>query len=213
MTAPRATRREQFEASFARAQAGETQALGDLLDSYRSYLRLLVSSQISNRLGRRVSPSDVVQDTMLAAHRDFADFRGDNTEQFTAWLRAILSRNLFRAIERHIKAEKRDVRREVSLDAIAKSVDSSSIKLADLLSADQSTPSRLISRGEESRLVVELMDQLPEHYQRVIMLRNFDNLRFEEVAEKMDRTSTATRLLWLRAIRKLRDLYDSEVDQ
>lgn len=205
--------REQFDTSFAQAREGETQALGDLLESYRSYLRVLVSSQISNRLGRRVSASDVVQDTMLAAHRDFGDFRGQSSEQFAAWLRAILSRNLYRAIERHMKAGKRDLRREISLDAIAKSIDSSSIKLADLVAADQSSPSRIMVRGEESRLVVELLEQLPEHYQQVIALRNFENLRFDEVAEQMGRTSTATRLLWLRAVRKLRELYEAEADK
>lgn len=199
----------QFDEVFSKARDGETEALGGLLETYRSYLRVLAASQLSNKLGQRVSASDIVQDTMLAAHRDFGDFRGESSEQFSAWLRVILSRNLFRAIERHIKADKRDIRREVSLDQVAGSVDSSAVGLANLLASDQSTASRIVSRGEETRRVVDLLVELPEHYQQVIMLRNFQNLRFEEVAQEMGRTSTATRLLWLRALKKLRELYEA----
>ena len=199
-----------FHDAFDKARDGEADALGRLLESYRNYLRVLAASQISHRLGRRVSASDIVQDTMLAAHRDFGDFRGQSADQFTAWLRAILSRNLFRAIERHIKADKRDVRRELSLDQVAGSVDSSAAGQANLLASDQSTASRIASRDEESRLLVDLLDRLPEHYQQVIMLRNFQSLKFDDVAVEMGRSSTATRLLWLRAIKKLRELYDAE---
>ncbi|MEZ6088154.1 MAG: sigma-70 family RNA polymerase sigma factor [Pirellulaceae bacterium] len=147
---------------------------------------------------------------MLAAHRDFEAFRGESPEQFTAWLRAILSRNLFRAIERHIKTDKRDLRREVSLDQVAGSVDSSAAGLAKLLASDQSTASQIVSRDEQTRRLIDLLEQLPEHYQQVIMLRNFQGLRFDDVARHMGRTATATRLLWLRAIKKLREAFDAE---
>ena len=196
--------------AFRRAQQGEAEALGALLESYRSYLRVLAASQISHRLGRRVSASDIVQDTMLAAHRDFGAFRGESPEQFTAWLRQILSRNLFRAIERHIKTDKRDVRREVSLDQVAGSVDSSAAGLATLIPSDQSTASQIVSRDEQTRRLIDLLEQLPEHYQQVIMLRNFQGMRFDDIAQQMGRTATATRLLWLRAINKLRVAFDTE---
>lgn len=198
-----------FEQSFSQARDGHAEALGQLLQSYRSYLRVLAASQISPRLGKRVSASDVVQDTMLAAHRDFSAFRGDTPEQFSAWLRQILSRNLFRAIERHMKADKRDVRRELSIDSVSQSVDSSNVRIASLLSADQSTPSRIVSRDEQTRRLVDLLDKLPEHYRQVIMLRNFNALPFEQVAQQMDRTPTAVRLLWLRALKKLREHFDA----
>ena len=201
---------ESFDAAFLRAKQGEVEAVGDLLESYRSYLQVLAASEINGRLQRRVSPSDIVQDTMLAAHRDFAAFQGDSAPQFTAWLRSILTRNVFRAIERHIKAEKRDIHREVSMEAIAKSIDSSSIRLANILASDEATPSRIASNDEESSRVVELMQSLPEHYQTVIMYRNFQGLRFDEVANEMGRTATATRLLWLRAVRRLKELYEKE---
>ena len=43
------------------ARAGSQDALGQLLELYRSYLRLIVSLQIGEKLQAKVSPSDIVQ--------------------------------------------------------------------------------------------------------------------------------------------------------
>ena len=99
-----------------RAREGKNEAMGDLLEPYRNYLRILAAAQMGYHIGLRVSPSDVVQDTMLAAHQDFRDFKGSSAAEFSRWLRTILARCLLKAIERNVKAEKRDVRREVSLN-------------------------------------------------------------------------------------------------
>ena len=51
------------------ARAGDADALGRLLEQYRSYLTLLVRMQIGHRLGGKVDPSDVVQDAFFRASR------------------------------------------------------------------------------------------------------------------------------------------------
>jgi RNA polymerase sigma-70 factor (ECF subfamily) len=96
-----------------------------LLELYANYLRVLAASNIGRRLRARVSPSDVVQETFFEAHRDFAKFNGHTEREFMAWLRRILVNNLARLVERHLQADKRDVRREVSLQAVRKSVERS----------------------------------------------------------------------------------------
>ncbi|MEZ6079711.1 MAG: sigma factor [Pirellulaceae bacterium] len=53
-----------------------------------------------------MSTSDLVQETMLAAHRDFGDFRG-GSEELLAWLRQILSNCLSHAVQKNIHAKKR----------------------------------------------------------------------------------------------------------
>ena len=73
------------------------------------------AAQLDDRLRARVSSSDVVQETFYEAHRDFPAFRGATPEEFLGWLRRILLNNLLRAVEQHVTAAKRDVRREVSI--------------------------------------------------------------------------------------------------
>ena len=51
---------------------------------------------------------------------------------------------------------------------------------------------------------------LPAHYRDVIVLRNLEGLSFDEVARRMGRTPGAVRLLWLRALDRLRQLHPWE---
>src|SRR5262245_18852231 len=64
-----------------RARAGDAQARGELLDLYRSYLRLLARTQMGSSLRGRLEPSDLVQDAMLDAHRDFSAFAGQSERE------------------------------------------------------------------------------------------------------------------------------------
>lgn len=201
---------EQFSETMGRAKAGANDAIGDLLEPYRNYLRLLAASQLGRTVGRRVSPSDIVQDTMLAAHRDLGDFHGGSPAEFTGWLRKILARCMLKAIERNLKAEKRDVRREVSMEALCQAWDSGQGRVATFLDPTQATPSQIVSRGEEAVRVADLVSRLPADYQQVIALRNFGELQFDEVGAVMQRSPQAVRMLWLRAIHRLRQLYESD---
>ena len=197
-----------FEAMIADARGGDVTTLGVLLQRYRNYLQLLVAAQLRTSVGRRVGESDVVQEAMLAAHRDFADFRGETAGEFAGWLRTILARTLLREIDRHVKAEKRDVRREVSFDSRNKNLSSSCVQVASLIAAKQDSPSEIVSNEEQTARIADLISLLPKDYQTVVMLRNFGGLRFEDVAVEMGRSSQAVRLLWLRAIKRLRKLHD-----
>ncbi len=50
------------------------------------------------------------------------------------------------------------------------------------------------------------LSKLPEHYRDVIIYRNLQGLTFEEIATRMERTVGATRMLWLRALEKLKEV-------
>ena len=65
------------------ARAGNTQALGQLLELYRNYLKLLARSQVDLHLRSRADASDLVQETFLDACRDFHQFRGPRGPNWT----------------------------------------------------------------------------------------------------------------------------------
>src|SRR5215471_18013306 len=97
------------------ARKGDGDALGLLLEIYRSYLTLLTRYQIGRRLQGKVDAADVVQETFLEAHRDFGQFRGTTEAELTSWLRQVLARNLAGLIEHYFAAQRRDVRLERAL--------------------------------------------------------------------------------------------------
>ena len=192
------------EALIRLAKQGETSALGQLLTSYHNYLTLLASTQLNVRLQARISPSDIVQETFLQAHKAFGQFRGTTEAELLVWLRRILATRLAKMVEKNIIAGKRDVRREISLDDIGRTLDRSTARLEAVLAADQSTPSTRASRHEHAVLLADELADLPDDYREVLMLRDLEGLPFSDVAERMGRTSGAVRMLWFRAIDKLR---------
>ena len=60
------------ESLLVQARAGDGAALGRLLELYRNYLRLVARASIGQALRVRLDASDLVQETFLKAHREFA---------------------------------------------------------------------------------------------------------------------------------------------
>lgn len=195
-----------FSEQLEQAKQGDKAAIGVMLEWYCNYLTILASTQLDQRLRRRVSPSDLVQETLLAAHRDFADFRGQSERELIGWLRQILIHRLHHIIDEHVKAGKRDIRREVSIEQICTSVDRSAANYAKLIPARTNSPSSPMHMEERAVAISNELAKLPQHYRDVIVFRNLQGHSFEEIAKLMDRSVGATRMLWLRALEKLKEV-------
>jgi RNA polymerase sigma-70 factor (ECF subfamily) len=178
--------------------------LGPLLELYRNYLHLLARTQIDLHLQARCNPSDLVQETFLHACEHFDQFRGGSTRELLGWLRTILVHNLAALVEKQVLAQKRDARREVSLEGYRAMLQRSSEHFEAALVSQCSSPSAQAEQRELVALVADQLARLPAHYRDVIVLRNLEGLSFDEVARRMDRTPGAVRVLWLRALEQLR---------
>ena len=196
-----------------RAQQGSMSSLGHLMGLYAHYLKLVVSTQLDGRLRTRVSASDVVQETFYEAHRDFPAFRGKSPEEFLGWMRKILVNNLLRAVEQHVLTAKRDVRREVSLERMQGGVDRSAMRFTSLVTSNEESPSTDLQRQERESVLAEVLAEMPADYRKLIHLRHMEGLSFSEVAIRMNRSSGAVRMLWLRALRRLRDEFAERGNQ
>jgi RNA polymerase sigma-70 factor (ECF subfamily) len=191
---------DDFPSLLAAARAGDRDALGQLLQWYANYLTILASTQLDGRLRRRLNPSDIVQEAMLAAHKDFADFRGQSQGELLCWLRTILIHTLHRSFERHVKVGKRDIRREISLDAVHGRLDESAVNAAAMLPGKVQSPSSPMRDRERGVELANALSKLKPAYREVITLRVLQGLSFDEIAERMGRGSGAVRMLWLRAL-------------
>src|SRR5215468_641981 len=100
-----------------RCRAGDQGAREALFERYRAYLHVLARAQVGRHLQGKCDSSDVVQLTLLEAHRDFAAFQGGTENELLAWLRRILAHNLYNETRR-FAAQQRDMSREVSLDHV-----------------------------------------------------------------------------------------------
>jgi RNA polymerase sigma-70 factor (ECF subfamily) len=190
------------------ARQGDGRVVGQLLEMYRGYLKLLARLQIDRRLRGKVDASDVVQDTFLHAHQGFPEFRGTTEMELLAWLRQILSSRLMDLLRRFYQSRGRDVRLERRL---GEELDRSS-RGAALLASPESSPSRRAIRREQAVLVADALERLPADYREVILLRHLEELSFPEVARHMDRSLSSVKNLWTRALAALHKTLGGQTD-
>ena len=185
------------------ARGGDATILGQLLEMYRRYLSLLARVQIGQRLQGKVDAEDLVQDTFLEAHRNFARFQGSTEGQFLCWLRKILAARLADMLRHYLGTQGRDVRLERELED---AFDRSSVLLQGGLIAQQSSPSQQAARREQAVLRADALGELPEDYREVIVLRHLEALTFPQVAQRMERSQDSVEKIWMRALVRLRQL-------
>ncbi len=183
------------------ARQGSSEEVGQLLDAYRSYLSLLARLHIKGQLRGKADPSDLVQETFLAAHKHFLQFRGASEEELIAWLRQIMASKLANLARRYVAAAGRAVNLERQL---ADDLDRSSMSLRAAFQAEGRSPSGQAARREQTVLLAEALEQLPDDYREVIVLRHLEELSFPEVALRMGKTLDSVKNLWTRALARLK---------
>ena len=162
------------EQLLKRARVTGSEHLGTLLELYRNYLHLLARTQIDLHLRGRIDPSDLVQETMLEAYRDFGQFRGGTEGELLAWLRRILVHNLARLAEKHLKTRKRDARREVPLHRRLADLERSSDQIDAALVSQATSASGRAQRREQAAILADTLARLKPDHREVIVLRNLE---------------------------------------
>jgi RNA polymerase sigma-70 factor (ECF subfamily) len=169
-------------------------------ERWRAYLLLLARAQLNAGGAGKIDASDIVQDALLEAVRQRARFRGTTDAEAAAWLRRLLTGKMIDAL-RHAHADKRDARRERSLDA---EIEQSSLRLERFLAADQSSPSQGVQRQEQLAKLAQAMVTLPPAQREAVELRHCLGLGLDKIAEQMGKSPAAVAGLLKRGLQQLR---------
>lgn len=188
--------------SVSKAKRGERQAVVDLLNGYRNYLRLLAQVYVGQQLQSKLDASDLVQESLLAACRDFRQFRGQSEQELAGWLRAIMTNTGRKMIRQYRNTKRRDIGLEKNF---GQGIDQSAASI-DNLAAPISSPSHRANRREAAVVLADKLAELPDHYRQAIVLHHLEGQTIAEVAEAIDRSPEATNSLLARALIKLRSL-------
>jgi RNA polymerase sigma-70 factor, ECF subfamily len=189
------------DALLEQARHGDREALGRLLEAQRTALHRLAQRQLEGRIAARVDASDIIQQTFLEAHRSFGQFAGLGAREWVAWLEGILDHKVAGAIRDHALLQKRNVRRERSLDD---SKGGGGAPLKQELDAGFSSPSQKAMRGEEALQLAQALTALPDDQREAVRLRHLEGWALADIARHLGRTPAATAGLIKRGIQALR---------
>lgn len=184
------------------ARAGTAGAVDRLLGRHRAYLCRFVELRLGPDLRARVDPSDVVQEAQMEAARRLDGYLRDAPLPFRLWLRRIAQDRLLMLLRRHRGATRRAVTREATLP------DESSRAFARQLLASGTSPSARLAASELAQRAREAVARLPEADREIVLLRNFEGLANQEVAQLLGIQPAAASQRYGRALLRLRKLLE-----
>jgi RNA polymerase sigma-70 factor (ECF subfamily) len=169
---------------------GDESAAQALLERLRPRLVLWAAGKLSRALRAKVEPEDVAQEVLLAVHQGLPSFEGrgaagepGDDRAFFAWVFKVAENRIKDLADYHGA-----LKRQPGL----------------LVSQSQTSPSQAALRNEDVARVARAVEELPDDYREVIRLRRFENLEVAEVAELMQRSPNAVRVLYCRALKALK---------
>lgn len=151
-----------------RALSGDAEAFGEIVCRWQRRIFALAYGM----LGREEDARDATQETFLAAFRNLRSFRGE--AKVSSWLHRI-------AVNQCITRQRRaKVRGETSLE------DETVADGASYSAVARESPARGAESRERTLVVRRAVRALPADLRQVVVMKEFEELTFQEIAEALD---------------------------
>jgi RNA polymerase sigma-70 factor (ECF subfamily) len=196
---------DQTQQLLADVRLGDADAINRLMDRHRDSIRRMVQMRLDHKIQRRVDVSDVVQDVLVEANRRLQVYLDNPVMSFHLWLRQIAKDRIIDAHRRHRGSAKRSVDREKPL-AVQAADDHSTMQLLDQLRDPELTPAAAATQQEMARAVERSISELGDQDAEIIIMRHYEQLSNQEIAQALGLTEPAASMRYLRALRRLREM-------
>jgi RNA polymerase sigma-70 factor (ECF subfamily) len=178
------------------ARGGDQSALDQLCGAYAERVRRIVRLRMGSELRSKLESLDIVQDAMMSALRGLGDFSYRGEGSFLRWLSGIAENQIRENLDR-LHAAKRDIRKEVALEALAGHPAGARRPVGPAVAT---TPSMIFSRREELDRLERAVDTLKPEHRQVIILAKIEGLSYNEVATCLGKSPEAVGMLLSRAM-------------
>ena len=173
------------EPSVEALKAGDEHAYRCLFEQERDRLHNFVTKIV----GDRDEAENIVQETFAEAYRQIGDFRGE--AKVSTWLFSIARHLAYGHLR---KAKRHNYKEHETIEFLqAAQDDTATVTLA------------AVETAERKRIVHDALQELPEHYRRVVQLRDLEEKTTTETAEHLGLTEVNVRVRLHRARKQLRD--------
>jgi RNA polymerase sigma-70 factor (ECF subfamily) len=193
----------QVDALSAMVLSGDPVALGQLFEAYREKLRKMIAFRLAVQLQGRVDPSDVLQEAFIDMVKRLPELSGKGDLPVLVWLRLVVLEKLCAMHRMHFAAQKRDVRRDVSIHNYLND-SNTQLRLADALIDELSSIDRQAIQTEEREKLHAIIAEMDPMDREVIAMRIFEDLSNNETAIVLGITKQAASRRFISAIQRLR---------
>ncbi len=199
---------EELDSLIVRVRAHDAEALATYLEQHRRQLLTYIERQLGAALRRKIEAEDIFQEASADAVRSLSSMDLTQRDPFS-WLCQIAERRIIDAHRRFFDAQKRDAGREVALGSGGGS-DTQPGGLINLLVASMTSPSQAFSRNARELRVQEAIAQLGEEPREVLRLRYVEGWPTKQIAEHLQKTDVAIRVMLTRTVQKLQEMLGEE---
>ena len=169
-----------------RALAGDHEAFGEIMRRWERRIFALTYGI----LGREEDARDATQETFIAAFRNLGGFRGD--AKVSSWLHRI-------AVNQCITRQRRaKVRGETSLEG---ATEDNGVQFAAPI---HESPARIVEGRERTEAVRRAVSALPPELREVLVLKEFEELTFQEIADTLQVPLSTVKSRLYTALKQLR---------
>jgi RNA polymerase sigma-70 factor (ECF subfamily) len=167
--------------------AGDTVAFERLVERHQS----LVAGTVARMLGHNSDVEDVAQQVFIRVWKSAS--RYVPRAKFTTWLLKITRNLVFNELRR---------RKRHALTPLQSEPDGEEMQLKDERGP---TPDSAYLEGELQRAVEAAIGELPESQRMAVVLRRYEELSYEEIAQVLEQSVPAVKSLLFRARTELRE--------
>ena len=191
----------------ALAAAGDERGdvLAGALERHRARLLRMIDIRMHPALRGRVGASDVLQEAYLDISGRIGDYLKDPRMPFFLWIRFLTAQKLMELHRRHLGAQKRDARRQVSRGREGFPA-ATLVTLVNLLVGRGTTPTQAVARGEMRLQLEEALERMNAADREVLVLRHFEELTNIEAARELGIEPAAASKRYVRALKRLKEI-------
>jgi len=178
---------------IARCKSGDEQAFEDLVQRYQQ----TVLNLVFHHLGHRADLEDVAQKIFIKVYLSLERF--DNKRPFFPWLYRIVRNQCFDEL-RQLRRSKVRTFTDLGLEEIE--------TIERLIGQGEAAPRSDDERKELHDLLFTLLDQLPEKQRTAVILRDLEEIPYDQMAKALGWTEQAARLKVFRGRARLKELME-----
>ena len=181
---------------------GKLNDWADKFLEYREQLLSLARRNLNPVLSRRVTPEDVVQDTLSSACSKIEFFENRPDVPLYFKLRTILFQTITGLERKHLQSQKRDAYKDLEVvdDKATTQAQINWNQFADTVTG----PLTRVARMDRYELLKKTLDELPENDRYILEMRHFDGLGNSECARLLKIEPKAASIRYVRALQRLK---------